>query len=120
MTVQIFSHAVTQRQRVVPEELVEHRDIVAHERRLVTLERGGDFGHDVRQIDFKCRFCAHTGIMHQPTIARTCSGANSSSRAPCATKSASMRLGSIGFSAAACGANYNATQARTFSLSMFL
>ena len=51
VAVQVLRGAVAQRQRVVPEQLVENGDVVADERGLVALERSRDFGDDVGTVD---------------------------------------------------------------------
>ena len=55
VTVQVLRRAVAQRGFVAPEELVEHGDVVADQRRLVAVERGAHFRDDLGSVDFEHR-----------------------------------------------------------------
>lgn len=56
VAIQIFGCAVADRVGTLPEELIQHGNIIAHKSGFVALECLGHFGNDIRKIDF------HTGI----------------------------------------------------------
>jgi hypothetical protein len=51
VAVQDFRRAVAHGARIVAENFVEHRNVVADQRLLVAIERGRHLGHDLRQVD---------------------------------------------------------------------
>ena len=52
IAIEIFADAVAQRALVGAKQLIEHGDVVGHQRRLIALELRGHFGEHVGQIDF--------------------------------------------------------------------
>src|SRR4030095_14572737 len=51
VAVKLLADAVAQGVRALPEQLVEDFDVVAVQGLLVTLEGGGDLGHDLGDVD---------------------------------------------------------------------
>ncbi len=54
IAVENFACAITDRAPIVAKQLIQRIDVVRHQRLLVAIERGPDFGHDVGKIDFHC------------------------------------------------------------------
>src|SRR5262249_59192713 len=50
MAAELLADAVAKRVRALPEELVEHGDVVVVERLFVAVEGGGDLGHDLGML----------------------------------------------------------------------
>ena len=51
VAVEIFADAIAQRARILAEQLIEHGDVIRHQRLLVTLELRRNLGQHVRQVD---------------------------------------------------------------------
>ena len=59
---EVLGHAVADRVRALPEQLGQHRDVVADQRPLVALERGLDLGHHLGQVDLRHRRPSRAGL----------------------------------------------------------
>lgn len=53
MSIEILARAITYGERVVPEQFVQHSDIVIDDGLLVTVELSGKFRQRLRVIDFR-------------------------------------------------------------------
>ena len=53
VAVENFGSAVADGARIDAERVVQHGDVVGHQRLFVAVESGRDLGDDVRQIDFQ-------------------------------------------------------------------
>ena len=63
VAVELLADAVAQGVRALPEQLVEHGDVVAVQRLLVALEGGGHLGHDFGDVDFHCAMSSQRVVL---------------------------------------------------------